>query len=50
MLDRNVEKILNMILLSPSFKNYQASDRPDLKKNATVTRIGRSGKYGIVEK
>jgi beta-glucosidase len=38
LLDRNVEKILNTILLSPSFKNFKASDKPDLKGNASVTR------------
>ncbi len=38
LLDRNVEKILNTILISPSFKKYQASDKPDLKSHAAVTR------------
>jgi beta-glucosidase len=37
-LDRNVEKILNTILLSPSFKKYQASDKPELKGNASIAR------------
>jgi beta-glucosidase len=37
-LDRNVEKILNIILISPSFKNYMASDKPDLKNDAAITR------------
>ena len=37
-LDRNVMTILNTILLTPSFKNYQASNMPDLKGNATVVR------------
>jgi beta-glucosidase len=37
-LDRNIEKILNIILLSPSFKNYLASEKPELKNNATITR------------
>jgi beta-glucosidase len=38
-LDRNVEKILNIILISPSFKNYRAGNSPDLKKNASFTRM-----------
>jgi beta-glucosidase len=37
-LDRNVEKILNIILLSPSFKNYMASEKPALKNNASINR------------
>jgi beta-glucosidase len=37
-LDRNVEKILNIILISPSFRNYHASDKPNLKNNASLTR------------
>lgn len=38
LLDRNVEKILNTILNTPSFKKYQASDKPDLKGHADLTR------------
>jgi beta-glucosidase len=38
LLDRNIEKILNIILISPSFKKYLASGKPDLKNNATITR------------
>jgi beta-glucosidase len=38
LLDRNVENILNIILLSPSFRNYQASLKPDLKNHASITR------------
>src|SRR5664280_49533 len=37
-LDRNVEKILNIMLLSPRFKGYKYSDKPDLKAHAEVTR------------
>ncbi|MBD0350008.1 MAG: glycoside hydrolase family 3 C-terminal domain-containing protein [Flavisolibacter sp.] len=37
-LDKNVERILNVILLSPTFKGYQYSNKPDLKSNAAVSR------------
>jgi len=38
-LDQNVERILNIILLSPAFKNYKYSNAPDLKKDAEVSRM-----------
>ncbi|HCL84468.1 MAG TPA: glycosyl hydrolase [Chitinophagaceae bacterium] len=39
LLDRNVEKILHIILLSPSFKNFHASDKPDLNGHAALDRM-----------
>jgi beta-glucosidase len=41
-LDRNIEHILNVILLSPSFKGYKYSDKPDLKADAAVARAAAS--------
>jgi len=38
-LDENIERILNIVLQSPSFKNYKHSDKPDLKKDAEVSKI-----------
>lgn len=41
-LDRNVEKILNVILTSPRFKGYKYSNKPDLKAHAQITRQAAS--------
>ncbi len=37
-LDENVEHILRIILQSPSFKGYKYSDKPDLKRDAEISR------------
>jgi len=37
-LDKNVERILNVMLLSPKYKGYAYSSKPDLKAHAQVTR------------
>jgi beta-glucosidase len=37
-LDENVERVLNVVLRTPTFKGYKYSDRPDLKAHATVAR------------
>lgn len=37
-LDENVERMLNVILESPAFKGYKFSDKPDLAKDAALSR------------
>ncbi|HVM89986.1 MAG TPA: glycoside hydrolase family 3 C-terminal domain-containing protein [Puia sp.] len=37
-LDENIAGILNIIVKSPAFKKYKFSNKPDLKKNAQVSR------------
>jgi len=44
--DRNVKRILNLVLESPRFKGYKYSNHPDLKAHAEVTR--QSASEGMV--
>ncbi len=37
-LDENVERILNIILKSPTFRKYPYNNKPDLRANAQVSR------------
>ena len=45
-IDRNVKRILELILQSPKFKGYEYSNKPDLKAHAEVTR--QSATEGMV--
>jgi len=38
LLDERIEKLLNVVLLSPTFRKYQYSDKPDLVAHAAVSR------------
>ena len=38
-LDQNVARVLNMILMSPTFKKYKYSNQPNLKEHATISRM-----------
>jgi beta-glucosidase len=37
-LDRNIEKLLNIVLQTPRFKNYKYSNKPDLRAHGELVR------------
>lgn len=41
-LDENCERIINLVLMSPTYKGYKYSDKPDLKAHAQVSRKAAS--------
>ena len=46
-LDRNVQRVLNLVERSPRFQGYQYSNKPDLEAHAAVTR--QSAAEGMVQ-
>jgi beta-glucosidase len=42
-LDQNAERVLELIFKSPSYHNYKYSDKPDLKKDAEISRATAAG-------
>src|SRR5206468_1506751 len=38
-LDENVARVLNLVLQSPTFKKYKYSDHPNLKEDASISRM-----------
>lgn len=45
-IDRNVERVLELVMKTPRFKRYQYDNKPDLKAHALVTR--QSATEGMV--
>ncbi|MCW3807742.1 glycoside hydrolase family 3 N-terminal domain-containing protein [Plebeiibacterium marinum] len=45
-LDRNVEKILNVILRTPAFRDYKYSNAPDLNAHVSIAR--QAGSEGMI--
>ena len=45
-IDRNVKRILEMIVKTPRFKGYQYSNKPDLEAHAAITR--KSASEGMI--
>jgi len=48
-LNRNVEKILRVILRSPEFRKYKYTDRPDLAADALVSRQAAAGSMVLLK-
>lgn len=48
-LDKNVERILNIMKLSPKYKKYKTANKPGLKANAAVVRQAASEGMVLLE-
>ncbi len=48
-LDANVTRVLNLVLLSPTFKGVKYSDKPNLKQHATVARAAAAEGMVLLE-
>lgn len=48
-LDKNVERILNIMKVSPRYNNHNVSNKPDLKANAEVARQAASQGMVLLE-
>lgn len=48
-LDANVDKVLNLILRSPTFKHYKYSNKPDLAGNAIIARNAAAGGFVLLK-
>jgi beta-glucosidase len=42
-LDENAERVLDLIFKSPAYKHYKYNDKPDLKKDAIISRDAAEG-------
>jgi beta-glucosidase len=48
-LDANVDKVLNLILRSPTFKHYKYSNKPNLAANAIVAKNAAAGGFVLLK-
>ncbi len=48
-LNENVERMLQLVLESPTYKGYKYSEKPDLKKNAQLSPFSSNRGYGFIK-
>ena len=49
MLDDNVNKVLELILHSPTFKHYKFSNKPNLAANASISRVAATEGFVLLK-